>query len=90
MGNPARRKRALVVGLGIAGIATALRLRQAGWEPVVVERAPGRRSSGYFIMLFGTGAASARRLGVLDAIGDRSHPEVVNHSVNRAGRRTKA
>jgi 2-polyprenyl-6-methoxyphenol hydroxylase-like FAD-dependent oxidoreductase len=83
------RRRALVVGLGIAGIATALRLRQIGWEPVVVERAPARRSGGYFIMLFGTGAASARRLGVLDAIGDRNGPEVRNYSVNRAGRRTQ-
>ncbi|MBN6057695.1 FAD-dependent monooxygenase [Nonomuraea sp. RK-328] len=79
--------RALVVGLGIAGIATALRLRQVGWEPVLVERAPARRSGGYFIMLFGTGAASARRLGVLEAIGDRT-PQVAPFEVNRAGRRT--
>ncbi|MGI5232910.1 FAD-dependent monooxygenase [Actinoallomurus sp. CA-142502] len=80
--------RALVVGLGIAGIATALRLRQVGWQPVLVEKAAARRSSGYFIMLFGTGVASARRLGVLDTIGDRGHPRLVNHEVNRAGRRT--
>ncbi|MFC3997706.1 FAD-dependent monooxygenase [Nocardiopsis sediminis] len=79
--------RALVVGLGIAGIATALRLRQVGWEPVVVERAAARRSSGYFIMVFGTGVASARRLGVLDAIGDRT-PRAATVEVNRAGRRT--
>ncbi|MFD1538781.1 FAD-dependent monooxygenase [Nonomuraea guangzhouensis] len=79
--------RALVVGLGIAGIATALRLRQIGWEPVLVERAPARRTGGYFIMLFGTGVASARRLGVLDAIGDRGGPEAVTYNVSRAGRR---
>lgn len=88
METPARRPRALVVGLGIAGIATATRLREVGWEPVVVERAPERRKGGYFIMLFGTGVASARRLGVLDAIGDRSHPDVLSYNVNRAGRRT--
>ncbi|MGW2221573.1 FAD-dependent monooxygenase [Nonomuraea sp. NPDC001684] len=79
--------RALVVGLGIAGIATALRLRQIGWEPVVVERAPARRSGGYFIMLFGAGIASAGRLGVLEAIGDRSGPHVTSYEVDRAGRR---
>ncbi|MGW4403673.1 FAD-dependent monooxygenase [Nonomuraea sp. NPDC004702] len=79
--------RALVVGLGIAGIATALRLRQIGWEPVVVERAPARRSGGYFIMLFGAGVASAGRLGVLEAIGDRSGPHVTSYEVDRAGRR---
>lgn len=81
--------RALVVGLGIAGIATAVRLRQVGWEPVVVERAPARRSGGYFIALFGTGVASARRLGVLDAIGDRGGPDIAMYEVDRAGRRRK-
>ncbi|MCG5217302.1 FAD-dependent monooxygenase [Streptosporangium soli] len=86
MGNTIGRGRALVVGLGIAGIATALRLRQVGWEPVLVERAAGRRSDGYFIMLFGAGVASARRLGVLEAIGDRSGSQVA-YEVNRAGRR---
>ncbi|NJP91648.1 FAD-dependent oxidoreductase [Nonomuraea sp. FMUSA5-5] len=80
-------RRALVVGLGIAGIATTLRLRQVGWEPVLVERAAGRRSGGYFIMLFGTGVASARRLGVLDAIGDRGDANLTMHEVDRAGRR---
>jgi 2-polyprenyl-6-methoxyphenol hydroxylase-like FAD-dependent oxidoreductase len=79
--------RALVVGLGIAGIATALRLRQIGWEPLVIERAPARRAGGYFVMLFGTGIASARRLGVLEDIGDRGGPHVTVYEVNRTGRR---
>lgn len=87
MSNRPTAGRALVVGLGIAGIATALRLRQVGWDPVVVERAPARRSGGYFIVLFGAGVASARRLGVLDAIGDRSGPNVVSYDVDRSGRR---
>jgi len=81
-------RRVLVVGLGIAGIATAVRLIQVGWEPVLVERAATRRSNGYFIMLFGTGAASARRLGVLESIGDRGGPRLVAYEVNRAGRRS--
>ncbi|MFC3495825.1 FAD-dependent monooxygenase [Glycomyces rhizosphaerae] len=89
MNHLVKPRRALVVGLGIAGISTALRLRRIGWEPVVVERAPARRSSGYFIMLFGAGAASAERLGALDAIGDRGHPEMRTFEVNRAGHRTK-
>ncbi|MCF2130960.1 MULTISPECIES: FAD-dependent monooxygenase [Streptomyces] len=82
-----RGRRALVVGLGVAGISAALRLRQVGWEVVVVERAPQRRSGGYFIGLFGSGAASAERLGVLDAIGDRRAPDSVVYEVDRAGRR---
>ncbi|MFI6478325.1 FAD-dependent monooxygenase [Nonomuraea sp. NPDC050663] len=85
--TPQHGGRALVVGLGIAGIATALRLREIGWDPVIVERAPSRRAGGYFIMLFTTGVASARRLGVLDTIGDRTPSPLVNHEVNRAGRR---
>ncbi|MFC5826091.1 hypothetical protein [Nonomuraea insulae] len=56
-------RRALVVGLGVSGIATAIGLRRIGWDPVIVERAPGRRSGGYFV-LFGAGQAAARRLGI--------------------------
>ena len=65
-------RRVLVVGLGISGTATALRLRQIGWEPVVVEKAPARRTGGQFIALFGAGQAAARRLGILDRLNDRS------------------
>ncbi|MEV1175514.1 hypothetical protein [Nonomuraea sp. NPDC049784] len=59
-------RRALVVGLGVSEIATALRLRQIGWTPVIIERAADRRSGGYFIALFGAGRAAAQRLGILD------------------------
>ncbi|GAB3209608.1 FAD-dependent monooxygenase [Marinactinospora thermotolerans] len=83
------KPRALVVGLGIAGAAAALRLHQIGWEPVVVERAPGRRSGGYFVGVFGTGVATARRLGVLEQIGDRTAPDTVGYEVDRAGRRSR-
>ncbi|MEV4174143.1 hypothetical protein [Nonomuraea sp. NPDC049709] len=36
-------RRAVIVGAGIAGRATALRLHRIGWEPVVIERAATRR-----------------------------------------------
>ncbi|MFE0172854.1 FAD-dependent monooxygenase [Streptomyces sp. NPDC059002] len=87
MSNSGRGGRALVVGLGIAGIATAVRLRQVGWEPVVVERAPTRRSGGYYIALFGSGVASAGRLGVLERIGDRGGPRIALYDVDRSGNR---
>lgn len=67
-------KRVLVVGLGIAGMAAAVRLKDAGWEPVIVERAPARRSGGYFIGLFAEGREAAERLGVLGNI-TRTNPE---------------
>lgn len=61
-------KRAVIVGAGIAGLATALRLGQDGWRTVVVERAPTRRSSGYMVNLLGMGYDAAERLGLLPAL----------------------
>ncbi|MER5886154.1 FAD-dependent monooxygenase [Streptomyces sp. NPDC001941] len=81
--------RALVVGTGIGGLAAALRLREVGWEPVLVERAPERRPAGYFIGLFETGRATAQRMGVLDAIGNRAGPDSVTYDIDRAGRRRR-
>ncbi|SEF04347.1 2-polyprenyl-6-methoxyphenol hydroxylase [Streptomyces sp. 3213] len=79
-------RRALVVGLGISGIATALRLRQIGWTPVVIERAPARRTGGYFIALFGGGRPAAQRLGILDRLRDRV-PDGGAYNIDRAGNR---
>lgn len=81
--------RALVVGLGVSGMATALRLRQIGWTPVVVERAARRRAGGYFIAMFGPGLASARRLGILDRL-ENKNAGGVSFDVDRAGRRKPA
>lgn len=83
------RRRVLIVGLGISGIATALRLHRLGWEPVIIERAAGRRRGGYAVALFGTGIASATRLGVLDAVGTRLGPPVQTFEIDRRGRRRK-
>ncbi|MFY1637096.1 hypothetical protein ACN27F_28110 [Solwaraspora sp. WMMB335] len=80
-----RRNRALIVGLGISGIATAVRLHAIGWEPVIVERSTGRRTGGYFIGVFGAGQAAARRLGILDAIPDRSPANSADYAVARNG-----
>jgi 2-polyprenyl-6-methoxyphenol hydroxylase-like FAD-dependent oxidoreductase len=78
-----------MVGLGISGTATALRLRQIGWEPVVVEKAPARRRGGQFIALFGAGQAAARRLGILDRMNDRTVAAGSAFSVDRAGNRRR-
>lgn len=65
------KRRAIVVGAGIAGLTAALRLRQIGWEPVIVERAPARRSGGYLLSLFGIGYDAAERMGLLPALRER-------------------
>jgi 2-polyprenyl-6-methoxyphenol hydroxylase-like FAD-dependent oxidoreductase len=85
----AHGRRVLVVGLGISGIATAIRLHKLGWEPVVIERAPERRKGGYFVALFGTGKASAERFGVLDTLVDRTSPQMATYEIDRAERRRK-
>ncbi|MEV1117236.1 FAD-dependent oxidoreductase, partial [Actinosynnema sp. NPDC049800] len=63
-------RRAVIVGAGIAGLSAALRLRQAGWEPVVVERTPGRRSSGYAVTFGGLGYDAAERMGILPELDE--------------------
>lgn len=79
-------KRALVVGLGIAGMSAAIGLRQAGWTPVIVERAPERRTGGYFIGLFDEGRQGATELGVLDHMHTRTPDDAENWDVSRRGR----
>lgn len=81
-------RRALVVGLGITGIAAAISLQRAGWTPVVVEKAPGRRRGGYFIGLLGAGRASAERLGLMAHLHNRTPSPRVNVELDRAGGRT--
>ncbi|MGC4850519.1 FAD-dependent oxidoreductase [Micromonospora sp. DT15] len=61
-------RRAVIVGAGIAGLATALRLHQDGWQVIVAERALARRSSGYMVNLIGPGYDAAERLGLLPAL----------------------
>ena len=57
-------KKVLIVGMGIGGMASAIALKKKGWHPVIIERAPQRRTGGYFIGLQGTGKEAASKLGV--------------------------
>jgi 2-polyprenyl-6-methoxyphenol hydroxylase-like FAD-dependent oxidoreductase len=69
------QKRALVVGLGIAGMSAAIGLRAAGWTPVIVERAPERRRGGYFIGLLPDGRQAAVDLGIREDLHIRNPPD---------------
>jgi 2-polyprenyl-6-methoxyphenol hydroxylase-like FAD-dependent oxidoreductase len=80
-----RQRRALVVGLGISGTSTALALLRAGWTPVLIEKAPQRRSGGYFVGLFGAGKTAAERLGIADSMHDRTAFDGRTYDVDRFG-----
>ncbi|MFC7585187.1 FAD-dependent monooxygenase [Nonomuraea antimicrobica] len=80
-----RGRRALVVGLGVSGISTALGLKRAGWTPVLIEKAARRRPGGYFVGLFGAGKSAAQRLGILHGLHDRTAFDGVTHDIDRFG-----
>jgi 2-polyprenyl-6-methoxyphenol hydroxylase-like FAD-dependent oxidoreductase len=80
------RPRALVVGAGVAGLAAAASLDRAGWSVVVCERAPARRTGGYFVRLAPEGLAAAGRLGVAEALRTRLPADGVITGVDAAGR----
>lgn len=78
-------RRALVVGLGIAGMSAAIGLRDAGWDVLVVERAPNRRSGGYFVGLFADGKQAAKDLDVLQHLHVRNPDEGTDWQVGSRG-----
>ncbi|MEV1117709.1 FAD-dependent monooxygenase [Actinosynnema sp. NPDC049800] len=84
------QKRALVVGLGIAGMSAAIGLRRAGWTPVIVERAAERRTEGYYIFMFPEGVRAVADLGIAEHLHTRNpdwRPGGNSWSVDRRGRR---
>ncbi len=85
MTSSTNTRKALIVGLGISGISAAIALRKAGWTPVVIEKAPGRRLSGYFVGLFGVGRNAARRLGMSRGLEDRTPANRTTFALDRKG-----
>ncbi len=66
------RKRALIVGAGIAGPVLAMYLQRAGLEPLIYEGRPAPSDdAGFFMNLAPNGADVLRTLGVEgEALGD--------------------
>lgn len=83
-------KRVLIVGLGIAGMSAALSLYKAGWYPVIIERAPNRRTGGYFSSLFPAGREAAQELNVIENIYLRSPETSDAWDVHEDGSRIRA
>ena len=78
-------RRVLIVGAGIAGLATALRLRRSAWDIVLVERASSLRGGGYMIGFSGIGYRAADELGLLPALRKLQPPATDLVYVNYGG-----
>jgi len=63
--------RAVVVGAGIGGLATAIALEQAGVEPIVVERAPELHEVGFGLVVSVNAVTALRSLGLRDGVAAR-------------------
>jgi 2-polyprenyl-6-methoxyphenol hydroxylase-like FAD-dependent oxidoreductase len=77
----------LISGAGIAGPTLAFWLRAAGFEPVLVERAPGLRAGGYVIDFWGLGYDIAERMGLIAEIGRIGYRVREMRVLDGAGRR---
>lgn len=65
--------KAIIIGAGIAGLATAINLADAGWDVEVLEKSRGPRANGYMIDFFGPGYDAAEKMGVLPALQARAY-----------------
>jgi 2-polyprenyl-6-methoxyphenol hydroxylase-like FAD-dependent oxidoreductase len=78
--------RVLVVGAGIAGLSTALGLRQLGVDVTVAEQAETERGGGYMIDFFGPGIDAAHQLSLDSALRGIHAPVHRLRFVDRTGR----
>jgi 2-polyprenyl-6-methoxyphenol hydroxylase-like FAD-dependent oxidoreductase len=63
--------RAVVVGAGIGGLATAIALERARVELIVIERAPELREAGFGLVVSANAVTALRSLGLGDAVAAR-------------------
>jgi 2-polyprenyl-6-methoxyphenol hydroxylase-like FAD-dependent oxidoreductase len=63
--------RAVVVGAGIGGLATAIALERAGVVPIVVERAPQLHEAGFGLVVSANAVMALRSLGLRDGVAAR-------------------
>jgi 2-polyprenyl-6-methoxyphenol hydroxylase-like FAD-dependent oxidoreductase len=69
-----QQRSALIVGAGIAGLATARALQRTGWKVHVVERSGTLQPMGTGLTIWANGARALERLGLLSAFQDASLP----------------
>ncbi|GAA4635774.1 hypothetical protein GCM10023196_082620 [Actinoallomurus vinaceus] len=72
----AERLTAIVVGGGIAGLASAVSLAQAGWAVTVLERAPAFGEVGAGLAITRNGMSALEAIGVGETVGAAGHETV--------------
>ena len=80
-------KTVLISGVGIAGPTLAYWLKQAGFEPTLVERASALRSGGFVIDFWGLGYTIAERMGLVPQINRDGYHVQEMRIVDEAGHR---
>ena len=80
------RCRILVVGAGLAGLALARALRQAGFAPEVIERADAWNGGGTGMYLPANGVRALRALGLEAAVAGRGAPIPSQRLLDHRGR----
>jgi 2-polyprenyl-6-methoxyphenol hydroxylase-like FAD-dependent oxidoreductase len=81
------QKTVLISGAGVAGPALAYWLCRCGFRPTVVERAAAPRDGGQAVDIRGAAIEGARRMGILDEIGQARTGTRGMSYVNSAGKR---
>ncbi|WP_241999665.1 FAD-dependent oxidoreductase [Streptomyces klenkii] len=79
--------KAVICGAGIAGLGLARCLGAAGWDVVVLEKAPALRTQGYMIDFFGPGYTAAEELGLLPRLQELGYAVHELRYVDEDGRR---
>jgi 2-polyprenyl-6-methoxyphenol hydroxylase-like FAD-dependent oxidoreductase len=63
-----QEKIVLISGGGIAGLTLGILLKEKGWAPRIIEKAPALRTEGYMMDFAGSGWDVAERMGLVDDI----------------------
>lgn len=77
---------AIVVGAGIAGLATAVSLAHEKWSVIVLERADRLRGGAFVVGFSGMGYSAATQLGLTEALHARASPWRPMQQVDGEGR----
>ena len=77
----------LISGAGVAGPTLAFWLARAGFRPTVVERSPGRRSSGNPVDVRGPALPVAEQMGIVTALREAATTVTAMRLIDSRGRR---